>query len=60
MFSYGLANCIIVPTSKWGTIIVSEHSNLLHGNLATLIGNRVIANFYLSSSIVRNTWASSV
>ena len=57
-FNYDYSKAIVVETSVHGTVIASEHADMVHGNFSTFRdGGRFIASFYLSQSIVDHCWA---
>ena len=44
---------IVVETSQLGTLIMGCHKHLLHGNLGTQNGGRIVFAFYLSESLCK-------
>ena len=54
MTSHDGRQAIIVETSPLGTIVSGNHQHVLHGNLGTTNGGRVIYAFYLSKALLNN------
>lgn len=45
------SSALVIETSKFGTVIAGDHKVMLHGNLGTRTGGRIIAAFYQSRSL---------
>ena len=43
---------IVVESCKLGTIISGNHHHVLHGNLGTTSGGRIIFSFYLAQALL--------
>ena len=52
MTSHDGKEAIVVETSKLGTIISGNHQHVLHGNLGTTKGGRIIFSFYLAQALL--------
>jgi len=52
MTSHDGKEAIVVESSKLGTIISGNHQHVLHGNLGTTSGGRIIFSFYLAQALL--------
>lgn len=43
---------LVVRECEAGTLILGDYSRVLHGNLATIAGNRMVINAYCSKTTV--------
>jgi hypothetical protein len=46
------STAVVVHECAWGTLILGDYAHALHGNLATIAGNRLILNAYCSKLVV--------
>ena len=47
-----MLEAIVIESSKLGTIILGNHQHVLHGNLGTTKGGRIIFSFYLAQALL--------
>ena len=52
MTSHNGKEAIVIESSKLGTIILGNHQHVLHGNLGTTKGGRIIFSFYLAQALL--------
>ena len=53
MVSHDGKTAVLVETSQLGTLISGNHQHVLHGNMGTTGGGRIIYAFYLSQSLLK-------
>ena len=52
LFGSALGEMVVVQTCEWGTLIVGDYTRVLHGNMSTVSGARMLINAYCSSNTV--------